>query len=236
MGIYGMLRFNWAILPQATAHFAGAVAIFGVINIVYAAMVCLAQKDLKKLIAYSSVSHMGFSLLGMASMTEAGISGAVLNLFTHGIISPMLFLIVGVIYDRAHHREIEGFGGIAKVVPEYTALMGLAFFASLGLPGLAGFVSEFLVLNGSFANFPWYTALSATAVIITAAYYLWTIQRMFLGKLNEKYSHLPDLNWRERFTLYPLGALAILFGFYPNVMLRLINTDLYALLRSIKGA
>ncbi len=236
MGIYGMLRFNWAILPGATAYFAGFVAVFGVINIVYAAMVCLAQKDLKKLIAYSSVSHMGFSLLGMAAMTESGMSGAVLNLFTHGIISPMLFLIVGVIYDRAHHREIEGFGGIAKVVPEYTAIMGLAFFASLGLPGLAGFVSEFMVFNGSFASLPWHTAFAATSVIITAAYYLWTIQRMFLGSLNAKYAHLPDLNWRERLTLYPLAALCLLFGFYPNVMLNLINTDLFALLRVVKGA
>jgi NADH-quinone oxidoreductase subunit M len=146
----------------------------------------------------------------------------------------MLFLIVGVIYDRAHHREIEGFGGLAKVVPEYTAVMGLAFFASLGLPGLAGFVAEFLVLSGAFATFPWLTALTATAVIITAAYYLWTIQRMFLGQTNPKYAHLPDLNWRERLTLYPLAALTLLFGFYPNVMLRLINTDLYALLRNIK--
>ena len=214
----------------------GMVAGFGVLNVVYAAMVCLAQKDLKKLIAYSSVSHMGFSLLGMAAMTEAGMSGAVLNMFTHGLISPMLFLIVGLIYDRAHHREIEGFGGIAKVVPEFTGVMGLAFFASLGLPGLAGFVSEFLVLSGSFAIFPWLTALSATSVIITAAYYLWAIQRIFLGKLNEKYAHLPDLNWRERFTLYPLAALVILFGFYPNVILKLINTDLYSLIRAIKGA
>ena len=235
MGIYGMLRMNWPILPAATLSFAPAVSVFGVINIVYAAMVTLAQRDLKKLIAYSSVSHMGFSLLGMASMTESGMAGAVLNLFTHGIISPMLFLIVGVIYDRAHHREIDGFGGIAKVVPEYTALMGLAFFASLGLPGLAGFISEFLVLNGAFANLPWHTALSAVSVIVTAAYYLWTIQRVFLGNLNPKYAHLPDVNWRERLTLYPLGALAILFGFYPNVMLRLINTDLFALVRSVKG-
>jgi NADH-quinone oxidoreductase subunit M len=236
MGIYGMLRFNWAMLPAATKSFAGVVALFGVINVVYAAMVCLAQKDFKKLIAYSSVSHMGFSLLGMVAFTEPAISGAVLNLFTHGIISPMLFLIVGVIYDRAHHREIDGFGGLARVVPEYTALMGLAFFASLGLPGLAGFISEFLVLNGSFMAFPWHTALVATSVIITAAYYLWTIQRIFLGKLNEKYAHLPDLNWRERLTLYPLGALAILFGFYPNVLLKLINTDIHALMNVVKGA
>ena len=121
-----------------------------------------AQKDLKKLIAYSSVSHMGFSLLGMAAMTPAGISGAVLNLFTHGIISPMLFLIVGVIYDRAHHREIEKFGGLASELPEYTAIMGLAFFASLGLPGLAGFISEFMVFSGSFPVFTTYTIISAT--------------------------------------------------------------------------
>jgi NADH-quinone oxidoreductase subunit M len=233
MGIYGMLRFNWAMLPAATKFFVDPVAIFGVVNIVYAAMVCLAQRDLKKLIAYSSVSHMGFSLLGMVAMTEAGMSGAVLNLFTHGLISPMLFLIVGVIYDRAHHREIEGFGGIAKVVPEYTAIMGLAFFASLGLPGLAGFVSEFLVLNGSFAHLPWHTVVAAISVIITAAYYLWTIQRMFLGNLNPKYAHLPDLNWRERLTLYPLAGLTLLFGFYPNVMLKLINMDLYALIRAV---
>src|SRR5215470_6459981 len=235
MGIYGMLRMNWAMLPAATSAFAPAVSAFGVINIVYAAMVTLAQRDFKKLIAYSSVSHMGFSLLGIASMTESGMAGAVLNLFTHGIISPMLFLIVVVLYDQAHHRDIEGFGGIAKVVPEYTGLMGLAFFASLGLPGLAGFISEFLVLNGSFANLPWHTALAETWVIITAAYYRWTIQRIFLENLNPKYPNLPDVNWRERLTLYPLGPLAILFGFYPNVILSLINTDLFALVRSVKG-
>ncbi len=113
--------------------------------------------------------------------------------------------------------------------------MGLAFFASLGLPGLAGFVSEFLVLNGAFAHLPWHTAFAAVSVVITAAYYLWTIQRIFLGTLNPKYAHLPDVNWRERLTLYPLAALAILFGFYPNVILRLINTDLFALVRSVKG-
>ncbi|MGQ0503988.1 MAG: NADH-quinone oxidoreductase subunit M, partial [Myxococcaceae bacterium] len=110
------------------------------------------------------------------------------------------------------------------------------FFASLGLPGLAGFVSEFMVFNGSFATLPWHTALAATSVIITAAYYLWTIQRMFLGSLNTKYAHLPDLNWRERFTLYPLAVLCLVFGFYPNIMLKLINTDLFALLRAVKGA
>jgi NADH-quinone oxidoreductase subunit M len=233
MGTYGMLRVNWAILPQTTKEMATVVAVLGVINIVYAAFVCLAQKDLKKLIAYSSVSHMGFCLLGMAAFTPQGISGAVLNMWTHGLISPMLFLIVGVIYDRAHHREINGFGGLAKSVPEYTAIMGLAFFASLGLPGLAGFVSEFLVFAGAFPSFQALTILSATSVIITAAYYLWTIQRIFLGKLNAKYAHLPDLNWRERIALYPLGVLVVIFGFYPNLILDLVNGSLFRLVGHI---
>jgi NADH-quinone oxidoreductase subunit M len=234
MGIYGILRFNYALLPDATAWAANAIAVFGVINIVYAAFVCLAQKDIKKLIAYSSVSHMGFSLLGMASMTPQGISGAVLNLFTHGIISPMLFLIVGVIYDRAHHREIEKFGGLASELPEYTAIMGLAFFASLGLPGLAGFVAEFMVFSGAFPVFTTYTIISATSVIITAAYYLWAIHRMFLGKLNHLYKGYPDLVWRERLTLYPLAAIAIVLGFYPQAILQYINGTLHLLVQNIR--
>jgi NADH-quinone oxidoreductase subunit M len=234
MGIYGILRFNFALLPDATRWAANAIAVFGVINIVYAAFVCLAQKDLKKLIAYSSVSHMGFSLLGIAALTPVAISGAVLNLFTHGIISPMLFLIVGVIYDRAHHREIERFGGIAQALPEYTAMMGLAFFASMGLPGLCGFISEFMVFSGSFPVFMTYTIISATSVVITAAYYLWAIHRMFLGKLNEAYRGFPDLNWRERMSLYPLGAIAIVLGFYPQAILGAINGTLHALVQTIR--
>jgi NADH-quinone oxidoreductase subunit M len=234
MGIYGILRFNYPLLPEATAWAANAIAVFGMINIVYAAFVCLGQRDLKKLIAYSSVSHMGFSLLGMAAFTPAGISGAVLNLFTHGIISPMLFLIVGVIYDRAHHREIAKFGGLAQELPEYSAMMGLAFFASLGLPGLAGFISEFMVFSGAFPVFTTYTIISATSVIITAAYYLWAIHRMFLGKLNPAYKGYPDLNWRERLTLYPLGAIAIILGFYPQAVLGPINSTLHALIQNLR--
>ncbi len=248
MGTYGMIRINWQMFPE-TAKWIGAgidkaghqtgvpyVAIFGTINIVYAAFVCMAQKDLKKLIAYSSVSHMGYCLLGMAAFTPQGMSGAMLNMWTHGLISPMLFLVAGVIYDRAHHREIEGFGGLAKVVPEYTGIMGLAFFASLGLPGLCGFISEFLCLSGAFQTFVALTSISATAVIITAAYYLWTLQRMFLGNLNPKYTHLPDLNWRERLCLYPLGALVVVFGFYPGLILNLVNPTLFAVVDAIKGA
>jgi NADH-quinone oxidoreductase subunit M len=234
MGPYGILRFNFGILPDATRWAADAIAIFGVINIVYAAFVCLAQKDLKKMIAYSSVSHMGFSLLGMASMTQTGISGAVFNLFTHGIISSMLFLIVGVIYDRAHHREIEKFGGLATVIPEYTAVMGLAFFASLGLPGLCGFISEFMVFTGTFPAYTTLVVISAISVIITAAYYLYAIHRMFLGKLNPIYKGYPDLNWRERLALYPLGVIAVVLGFYPQAVLGSINGTLATLIESVK--
>jgi NADH-quinone oxidoreductase subunit M len=234
MGIYGILRVNYAVLPDATQWAATAMAVFGTINIVYAAFICLAQKDLKRMIAYSSVSHMGFCLLGMSSFTQQGIDGAVLNLWTHGLISPMLFLIVGVIYDRAHHRNIEGFGGLAKQVPEYAGLLGLAFFASLGLPGLCGFVAEFTVLLGSFPAWQTLTMISATSVIITAAYYLWAIQRMMLGKLNDKYKELPDVNWRERLTLYPLGLLVIFFGFYPKGILDLIETSLRNLLQPLQ--
>jgi NADH-quinone oxidoreductase subunit M len=234
MGPYGILRFNYQLLPDATAWAAYAIAAFGVINIIYGAFVCLAQTDLKKLIAYSSVSHMGFTLLGMAAMTQAGISGAVFNMFSHGIISPMLFLIAGVIYDRAHHREIARFGGLASVMPEYSALTGLAFFASLGLPGMCGFISEFLVLTGAFPTFMLFTAISATGVIITAAYYLWAIHRVFLGKLNPLYQGYPDLVWRERIVLYPLGAIAIVLGCYPYAILNVINPTLFSLIASIR--
>jgi NADH-quinone oxidoreductase subunit M len=235
MGPYGILRFNYALLPDATQWAATAIAIFGMINIVYAAFVCLGQKDLKKLIAYSSVSHMGFSLLGMAALTQPAISGAVFNLFTHGIISPMLFLVVGVIYDRAHHREIEKFGGLAAELPEYSAMTGLAFFASLGLPGLAGFISEFLVFSGAFPRFTLFTVISATSVVLTAAYYLWAIHRMFLGKLNQTYKGYPDLNWRERISLYPLAAIAIVLGFYPQAILGVINKSLFDLIDVVQN-
>jgi NADH-quinone oxidoreductase subunit M len=146
----------------------------------------------------------------------------------------MLFLIAGVIYDRAHHREIGRFGGLAVALPEYAGITGLAFFASLGLPGMCGFISEFLVLVGSFPVFTGLTVLSATAVIITAAYYLWAIHRAFLGKLNPVYKDYPDLVWRERLVLYPLGAIAIVLGFYPQAILAVINPTLTQLVSGLK--
>jgi NADH-quinone oxidoreductase subunit M len=234
MGIYGILRINYQILPEATLWAAPAVAVFGAINIVYAAFVCMAQEDLKKLIAYSSVSHMGFSLLAMSSFSEPGISGAVLQLFTHGVISPMLFLIAGVIYDRAHHREINKFGGLAHIMPEYSAFTGLAFMASLGLPGLAGFIAEALCFIGAFSAFKLLTAISVISVIITAGYYLWTMQRVFLGPVNPRYEGYKDLNLRERLTLYPLAIIIVVLGFYPMIILDKINPSIFGLINSIK--
>ncbi|MBI5510779.1 MAG: NADH-quinone oxidoreductase subunit M [Deltaproteobacteria bacterium] len=243
MGPYGMLRFNWGILPDATKWAAYGVAVFGAINIVYAAFVCMAQKDLKKLIAYSSVSHMGFVLLGMAACTPQAITGAVFQMWGHGIVSPMLFLIAGVIYERAHTRDIEGFGGLASFMPEYAGLTGLAFFASLGLPGLIGFVGEVMVFLGSWGapatmgtGFRLLVTVSALSVIITAAYYLWTMQRMFLGRFNEKWKDLhAGLTVTERLTLYPLGVMSLFFGIFPLPIFELINPGIHLLARIVVG-
>ncbi len=243
MGTYGMLRFNWSILPDATKWAAYGVAVFGTINVVYAAFVCMAQKDLKKLIAYSSVSHMGFVLLGMAACTPQAISGAVFQMWGHGIVSPMLFLIAGVIYERAHTRDIEGFGGLASFMPEYAGLTGFAFFASLGLPGLVGFVGEAMVFIGSWGapapmgtGYRTLVAISALSVVITAAYYLWTMQRMFLGRFNEKWKDLHNsLTLTERLTLYPLAVLILYFGIYPMPIFELINPALHLLARIVVG-
>jgi len=230
MGTYGILRINFAMLPVATAHlsyyFLGALGAF---NIVYGALCAMAQKDLKKLVAYSSISHMGYVMLGMASFTPQGIQGAVLQMFNHGTVTAMLFLLVGVIYDRAHHRDIEGFGGLASVMPVYTGVTALAFFAALGLPGLSAFISEVLVLLGAWEKYPVLTAVGASAVILTAGYLLWTMQRIFFGKLNEKYAGLPDINGREIFTLVPLAVIVVILGVYPQAVLDLMRESLNSL-------
>jgi NADH-quinone oxidoreductase subunit M len=237
MGGYGILRFNFGLFPDATMWAANAMAAFGMISIVYAALVCLAQKDLKKIIAYSSVSHMGFVMLGFASMTKQGMAGAYFQMISHGIVSPLLFLIVGVIYDRAHTRDVDAFGGLATKMPEYAGLTGLAFFASLGLPGLAGFIGEALVFLGSFPRFQLFTAVSVSSVIITAGYYLWTMQRVFLGKFNAAWEHhLPPLNLRERAVLYPLAFGSIVLGVFPMFVFDYMNKGLYALVDSTVNA
>ena len=159
-------------------------------------------------------------------MTTQGINGAVLQMFNHGTITGMLFLLVGVVYDRAHHREIEGFGGLAAVMPVYTGITALAFFASMGLPGLSGFISEILVLLGAWQKYPVLTILGASGVILTAGYLLWTIQRVYLGPTNEKYLKIPEINGREIFTLVPLGVIVIIVGIYPAVVLDMLRATM----------
>jgi len=227
MGTYGLLRINYPMLPEATADlaflFLGAL---GAVNIVYGALCAMAQRDLKKLVAYSSISHMGYVMLGMASFTVQGINGAVLQMFNHGTITAMLFLLVGVIYDRAHHRDVDGFGGLATVMPVYTGITAVAFFAALGLPGLSAFISEVLVLLGAWQRYPVLTVIGATAVILTAGYMLWALQRIWLGQLNEKYAEIPEISAREMFTLVPLAAIVIILGIYPQAMLDLMQASL----------
>lgn len=226
LGTYGMLRFNYQLFPDITVELVKWIALLGVINIIYGALCAMAQKDFKKLIAYSSVSHMGFVLLGIASLTAEGITGGVMQMFNHGTITAMLFLIVGVIYDRAHHREINGFGGLATAMPKYAVWTTLAFFAALGLPGLSGFISEALVFLGSFKNWPVLTAIAVTSVVLTAAYMLWTLQRVFLGPLNEKYKGYPDINRREALTLLPLAIIVLTLGVYPKPVINMMSVSL----------
>lgn len=228
MGGYGILRISYPILPYQAKMFAPLLALIAVINIIYGAFCCMAQTDFKKLVAYSSVSHMGYCMLGMASMNQTGFTGAAFEMFNHGIITGMLFLLVGVVYDRVHHRDINAFGGLAQKVPIYSGITALAFFASLGLPGLSGFMSEVLCFLGAFgeATTKIYAIIGCAGIILGAAYFLWCYQRIFFGPLNEKYNTLTDVNYREVFTLVPLGAITIILGVFPLPLINMLNSTL----------
>ena len=229
MGTYGLLRISFPIFPDAMRHFAWELALLGVISMVYGALVAMAQTDFKKLIAYSSVSHMGIVVLGMSSMNTQGLTGAVFQMFNHGTITAMLFLIVGVIYDRAHTRGLNEFGGLMNQMPRYAGAMTVAFFAALGLPGLSGFISEMFSLLGAFQTFRTLTIIGAATIVLTAAYMLWVLQRVFLGPLPEKWKDLTDMNGRETFMLATLGVIVVFFGIYPAPILNLMNSSLNTL-------
>ena len=224
LGGYGIMRVNMNVLPSvlwvdgATTVWATGLALLGMINCVYGAFVAMAQTDFKKLVAYSSVAHMGFVLLGMAALNQNGLAGANLELFNHGTSSAMLFLLVGVIYDRAHHREIAKFGGLASQMPMYASLAFLGIFTSLGLPGLAGFWGEALALIGCYEQFPKITVISTIGLIVTAAFFVVTIRKVFLGAPQPKHAGFPDLSAREWATLVPFGALCILLGVAPVLL------------------
>ncbi|MEZ4704053.1 MAG: NADH-quinone oxidoreductase subunit M [Bdellovibrionota bacterium] len=253
MGVYGVFRICYPFFPDAAKWFAPALAVLAVINIIYGGLCAMNQKDIKKLVAYSSVSHMGYCLLGLAAMTFVGLEGSLLQMFTHGTSTAMLFLLVGVIYDRAHTRGVNDFGGLATQMPVYTFIAMIAFFASMGLPGLSGFISEVFVLIGSFnadafflsqggelvfqskSIFMICTIFAALGVVITAAYLLWTIQRVFLGPLPEKWNQLQDIQPREMVTLIPLAFLAIGLGIYPMPILNLLHASLTQLTQWVTG-
>ena len=245
LGIYGILRVNYSILPEAARTLAPWIAILGVVNILYGALVAMAQTDLKKLIAYSSVSHMGFCVLGISTFQLQATNGAIMQMINHGMVTAGLFLLVGVIYDRAHTRDIYAFGGLAKKMPVYAGFLWLVFFASLGLPGLNSFWGEFFVLLGTFhaaAPLGWTPQffkicvyICAGGIVITAAYHLWTIQRMFLGPFNEKWDKLKDMDYREIITLVPTAVFAITIGILPMLLLHLFGPYVNTLLKSFGG-
>ncbi|MCB9231717.1 MAG: NADH-quinone oxidoreductase subunit M [Bacteroidia bacterium] len=225
VGGYGILRICYGIFPEGGIHFSWWIALFGVISIIYGAMVAMSQKDFKSLIAYSSISHMGYVLLGIASLDPAGVNGAILQMFNHGIVSAALFLLVGVVYDRTHDRRIASYQGLWSQMPGYATVTLISFAASFGLPGLNSFVSELLVLLGSFNQvemFPKiFAALAVFGILLSAAYYLWTYRRMFFGTFAVKVEGnpaMPDLNRREYLMLIPLVVMMLVFGLLPTLL------------------
>src|SRR6266513_3712109 len=243
MGAYGLIRVCLALLPGGIHEFAPALAIFAVINIIYGAGFCLVQADMKKIIAYSSVSHMGVILLGVAAAAGIGniafrtaaLTGATIQMFSHGIITGMLFFCVGVIYDHAHTREISVFGGVAKQMPLLATLFTFAGLASLGLPGLAGFVAEYMTFTSSYQVWSAVTIVSVFTMILTAAYLLWMLKRVFYGTFNTKWNKLPDANWREALPLFTLAVVIVFVGIFPNFLINVITPALAALLHGVSS-
>jgi NADH-quinone oxidoreductase subunit M len=216
MGTYGILRMNFAILPGATADLAFFfLGVIGAINIVYGALCAMAQKDLKKLVAYSSVSHMGYVMLGMAAFTPQGINGAVLQMFSHGIMTALFFAMVGSVYDQAHTRDMRLFSGLVSKMPLFVFFFGIAGLASLGLPGLSGFIAEFHVFVGTFETYPWAGALGIFAAMITAVYILRMMSMSFFGPFDEKWNELKEMTFLERGTAVMLTGFLLFMGLWP---------------------
>lgn len=231
MGGYGILRLNYPLLPDVarSSSVMYFLAVLGVVNIIYGAFCALGQTDFKRLVAYSSVSHMGYVLLGIAVLKTEAVNGAIFQMFAHGISSGMMFMLVGVVYERAHHREIARFGGLASQMPNYFALAMIGFFASLGLPSMVGFIGEVMVFLGAFAYSKVLAAIATVGMLLTAGYILWTMQRVFLGEAKEKHGPYPDCSWVELTALTPLAAVAIFFGIFPAYILNIYtaSTDIF---------
>jgi NADH-quinone oxidoreductase subunit M len=226
MGTYGFIRFSLPILPDASRTFVPMMVGLSLIGIIYGALVALAQTDWKRLVAYSSVSHMGMVMLGMFALTPVGLAGSIVQQINHGISTGALFLIVGIVYERRHTREISEYGGLSKVMPVYAAVFGIMTMSSIGLPALNGFIGELLILVGVFARDKVWAAVAASGIVLGAAYMLWLFQRTMFGKLeNPKNEHLKDLSFREFATFAPLIVLAFWIGLYPAPFIRRLDTS-----------
>jgi NADH-quinone oxidoreductase subunit M len=226
MGTYGFIRFSLPILPDASRAFVPMIAALSIIGIVYGALVAMAQRDWKRLVAYSSVSHMALVMLGMFALNPVGLKGSIIQQINHGISTGALFLIVGIVYERRHTRQISEYGGLSKVMPLYAAIFGVMMLSSIGLPALNGFIGEFLILQGIFTVNKLWAAVAASGIVLGAAYMLWLYQRTMFGKIeNPKNENLHDLNLREVMTFVPLIILAVWIGLYPTPFLNRLNTS-----------
>jgi NADH-quinone oxidoreductase subunit M len=238
MGGYGLMRMAFPWFPDVVHAAWPWLATLAIISIVYGALVALAQTDWKKMVAYSSVSHMGYVLLGLATLTPEGVNGAVLQMFSHGILSGMMFLLVGVMYDQVHHRDMNRFGGLATTLPKYTFIAMIGFFGALGLPGLSGFIAEMMVFFGSFAgklpHSQTYTIVATLGIVLGAVYILVMIQKVFLGKPREKHEHpLSEPSGREWAMLAPLALIAAWIGVYPRTAIDIVDKPVAEWCRSM---
>ena len=236
LGGYGLIRFNLSLYPDASHTYAPLIIVLSLIAIIYGAIVAMVQPDLKKLVAYSSVSHMGFVTLGIFVFQPQAMDGAILQMVNHGLITGALFLLVGVIYERTHDRTIAKMGGLAALTPVYAAVLGFFVFASAGLPALSGFVGEFLTLVGTFVANPWVAAIATFVMILSAAYLLWMFQRVVLNEpspfLLGLQHHLTDMTPTEILTLAPLAALVVVFGLFPGILLDLFKAPVESTLEA----
>jgi NADH-quinone oxidoreductase subunit M len=237
LGGYGFLRFSLPMFPEATQHLAPLIYAMSVIAIVYTSLVALMQEDIKKLIAYSSVAHMGFVTMGIFAVTAQGVAGGIFQMISHGIVSAALFLCVGVVYDRMHTREIAAYGGLVNRMPVYAVIFLVFTLANVGLPGTSGFVGEFLTLIGTFRINTWVATVATLGTILSAAYALWLYRKVIFGKLEKpSLRHIRDLGWREMVILAPLVILTIVFGIYPKPVLDMSSASVTQLIDNYQHA
>jgi NADH-quinone oxidoreductase subunit M len=236
MGGYGFLRFSLPMFPLASFDFAPLIFTLSVVAIIYTSLVALVQEDMKKLIAYSSVAHMGFVTMGIFAFTTQGIAGGIFQMISHGLVSGALFLCVGVVYDRMHTREISAYGGLVNRMPVYAFVFLLFTMANVGLPGTSGFVGEFLALMGTFKANTWVAALATTGVILSAGYALWLYRKVMFGALEKPaLAGMMDMDKREIFIFAPLVILTLLFGFYPKPVLDMSSASVTALIETYQN-